>query len=70
MSENVQVSFDANYKLRILDSQKFDQAETLDKECSTFMESKLKFLIFSSHFGLNTCLSDMRIYLDLINIVI
>lgn len=40
MDDKVTVTFDKDYKLRILDSAKYDQAEELDKECGTFMESK------------------------------
>ena len=36
----VKISFDDEYKLRILDAGKYKQAEELDKECSTFMDSE------------------------------
>lgn len=47
MDEKVTVSFDKDYKLRIFDSGKYDQAEELDKECGTFMESKSFYISFS-----------------------
>lgn len=35
----VKISFDEEYKLRILESSKYKQAEDLDKEASTFLNS-------------------------------
>jgi len=38
MDDKVKISFDGDYKLRILEDSKFKQAEDLEKECSTFVE--------------------------------
>ncbi len=34
----VQVYFDKDYKIRLLDPVKFDKAEQLEKECGSFVE--------------------------------
>jgi len=36
----VKISFDEEYRLRVLDSAQFKQAEELEKECSSFLDSK------------------------------
>jgi intraflagellar transport protein 20 len=35
--ENVQISFDEEFKLRVLDADKFKQTEELEKECTGFV---------------------------------
>jgi hypothetical protein len=38
MDDKIKVSFDKEYKVRVLDAAKFQKAEELEKECSTFVE--------------------------------
>jgi hypothetical protein len=37
---NVKISFDEEYRLRVLESGQFTQTETLNQECTTFLDSK------------------------------
>eukprot|EP01038_Epipyxis_sp_PR26KG_P006621 gene6621-9088_t len=38
MDDKVKITFDKEYKLRVLDPVKFERGEELEKECSTFVE--------------------------------
>jgi hypothetical protein len=38
MDEKVKITFDKEYKIRVLDPIKFEKGEELEKECSTFVE--------------------------------
>ena len=38
MDDKIKVSFDKEYKVRVLDPAKFQKAEELEKECSTFVD--------------------------------
>jgi intraflagellar transport protein 20 len=38
MDESVKISFDKEYKIRVLDAEKFARGEELEKECGTFTE--------------------------------
>mmetsp|Transcript_48242 Transcript_48242/g.98544 ORF Transcript_48242/g.98544 Transcript_48242/m.98544 type:complete len:128 (-) Transcript_48242:169-552(-) len=38
MDDKVKITFDKEYKIRVLDPAKFDKGEELEKECSTFVE--------------------------------
>lgn len=38
MDDKVKISFDKEYKLRVLDPAKFEKSEKLEKECNTFVE--------------------------------
>ena len=38
MDDKVRITFDQEYKLRVLDPSKFEKAEKLEKECSSFVE--------------------------------
>ena len=41
MEDKIKVSFDSEYKIRVLEPEKFTKAEDLEKECTNFVESKL-----------------------------
>ena len=38
MDEKVKISFDKEYKIRVLEAAKFERGEELEKECSSFTE--------------------------------
>lgn len=38
MDDKVKISFDNEYKIRVLDPKKFARSEELEKECSQFVE--------------------------------
>lgn len=38
MDDKVKITFDKEYKLRVLDPSKFEKAESLEKECGSFVE--------------------------------
>lgn len=38
MSENINVYFDKEYKIRVLDPAKYEKSEELEKECGVFVE--------------------------------
>ena len=38
--QDVQVTFDEEYKVRVLDADKFKQTETLENECKAFVARK------------------------------
>lgn len=38
MDESVKISFDKEYKIRVLEAEKFERGEELEKECSNFTE--------------------------------
>ena len=38
MDDQVKISFDKDYKVRVYDATKFERSEELDKECTTFTE--------------------------------
>lgn len=38
MDEKIKITFDKEYKVRVLDPAKFEKGEELEKECSTFVE--------------------------------
>jgi uncharacterized protein YhaN len=38
MDEKVKITFDKEYKIRVLDPSKFQKGEELEKECANFVE--------------------------------
>lgn len=54
MDERVKISFDAEYRVRVLDSTKFNRAEELEKESSVFIESTSKFEYYTMYAFLET----------------
>lgn len=46
MDEKIKITFDKEYKIRIMDPIKFERSEQLDTECNSFMESKFSFFYF------------------------
>ena len=38
MDEKIKISFDAEYKIRVLDAAKFKRGEEMEKECSSFVD--------------------------------
>ena len=40
MEERIKISFDKDYRIRVLDPVKFNRAEELEKESGVFVESK------------------------------
>ena len=40
MDEKVKICFDKEYRIRVMDPEKFERSEQLDVECSGFMESE------------------------------
>jgi hypothetical protein len=48
MEDKVKITFDKDYKIRIMDPTKFARSEQLDLECTSFLESiiPIPFLIF------------------------
>lgn len=43
MEEKIKITFDKDYKIRIMDPAKFTRSEQLDSECTAFLDSKLFF---------------------------
>jgi hypothetical protein len=39
LEDKVKITFDKDYKIRIMDPAKFSRSEQLDLECTAFMES-------------------------------